>query len=145
LSEKWAVVNAMPGPPPSANPRRRNARPNTVQLPAAGYDGPVPDWPLSAPLKTERDTWEQLWRLPQAAAWEQLKVSRTVARYVRALVVAESRKATAFHLSEVRQLEDRLGLTPMAMLRLRWEVVADELADAKAAKREERPRLRAVE
>lgn len=135
----------MPGPAPSANPRRRNARPNAVQLPAKGYDGPVPDWPLSRWNKAEQAAWESLWRLPQAAAWSQMHTARTVARYVRALIVAESRDSTAFHLSEVRQLEDRLGLTPMAMLRLRWEVVRDELAEARPAAREERPRLRAVE
>lgn len=136
----------MPGPAPSANPRRRNARPDGVQLPANGYAGPIPQWPLPRPLKAEREAWESLWRLPQAAAWAQLNVSRTVARYVRALIVAESRESTAFQLSEVRQLEDRLGLTPMSMQRLRWEVVADELAQARTPKREdERPRLRAVE
>lgn len=137
----------MPGPAPSPNPRRRNARPNTTQLPAGGHTGPVPDWPLSRPVKAEREAWESLWRLPQAAAWAQMKVARTVARYVRALIVAESKESSAFQLSEVRQLEDRLGLTPMAMLRLRWEVVHDELAEVKADKREQqqRPRLRAVE
>lgn len=136
----------MPGPAPSANPRRRNARPNTTQLPAAGYTGPVPDWPIARAVKAEKEAWEQLWKLPQAAAWAQMNVARTVARYVRALVVAESRDSTAFQLSEVRQLEDRLGLTPMAMLRLRWEVVADEFAEARTpVKREDRPRLRAVE
>lgn len=136
----------MPGPAPSKNPRRRNARPDTVQLPAQGYTGQVPDWPLSRALKAEKLAWEQLWRLPQAAAWAQLNVGRTVARYVRALIVAESRESTAFQLSEVRQLEDRLGLTPMSMLRLRWEVVHDELAEVKAEKRHQpERRLRAVE
>lgn len=28
-------------------------------------------------------------------------------------------------MAEARQLEDRLGLTPMAMLRLRWEISDD--------------------
>jgi hypothetical protein len=135
----------MPGPAPSANPRRRNARPNTTQLPAAGFTGPAPDWPIGDPDGAELDAWEELWRLPQAAAWSQMNVARTVARYVRALILGESRNAKPSHLAEVRQLEDRLGLTPMAMLRLRWEVVADELAEARAPKREERPRLRAVE
>ena len=135
----------MPGPAPSPNPRRRNVRPNTVQLPARGYEGAIPDWPLSRPLKVEKEAWGWVWRLPQAAAWAQLNVTRTVARYVRALVVAESRDTTAFQLSEVRQLEDRLGLTPMAMLRLRWEVVRDEVGEARTTAREERPRLRAVE
>lgn len=135
----------MPGPAPSANPRRRNARPNTTQLPAKGFDGPAPDWPLADPDDEELEAWGSLWRLPQAAAWAQMNVARTVARYVRALLAAESRTAKPSHLAEVRQLEDRLGLTPMAMLRLRWEVVADELAEVRKPKREERPRLRAVE
>jgi len=136
----------MPGPAPSANPRRRNVRPDGVQLPANGYTGPAPAWPLSEATADERSAWESMWRLPQAAAWVQLHVARTVARYVRALIVAESSESSAFQLSEVRQLEDRLGLTPMAMLRLRWEVVADELAAARTPRREdERPRLRAVE
>jgi hypothetical protein len=45
-------------------------------------------------------------------------------------------------------MEDRLGLTPMSMLRLRWEIAPDELAearDAPAPSTKERPRLRAVE
>lgn len=29
-------------------------------------------------------------------------------------------------MAEARQLEDRLGLTPMAMLRLRWEISDDD-------------------
>lgn len=135
----------MPGPAPSANPRRRNARPDTTRLPAAGYTGPVPEWPLTAATKAEKDAWARLWQLPQAAAWAQMHAGRAVGRYVRALVQAEKRDATAFLLSEVRQLEDRLGLTPMSMLRLRWEIAADELAEVRVPVTKERPRLRAVE
>jgi hypothetical protein len=120
----------VPGPAPSPNPRRRNARPNTTQLPAAGYAGPIPDWPLSRPKKAEKEAWEQLWRLPQAEAWAQMHAERPVARYVRALIVAEDPGSTAFQLSEVRQLEDRLGLTPMSMLRLRWEIAPADPATA---------------
>jgi hypothetical protein len=116
----------MPGPAPNPNARRRNVKPTTTRLPAGGYEGDVPPWPLSRANKAEKDTWAALWRLPQAAEWIKGAHARTVARYVRALVVAEQREASAFHLSEVRQLEDRLGLTPMAMMRLRWEVVVDE-------------------
>lgn len=120
----------MPGPAPSPNPRRRNVRPNTVQLPAAGYQDPPPDWPLSRANKAEKEAWDALWRLPQATQWASVSCGRTVARYVRALVIAESRDSSAFQLSEVRQLEDRLGLTPMSMLRLRWEIVPGEPAPA---------------
>lgn len=119
----------MPGPAPKPNARRRNVKPTSTQLPAGGYAGPVPDWPLGRPSVAEKSAWESVWRLPQAAEWARGSHSRTVARYVRALVVAEKRDATAFHLSEVRQLEDRLGLTPMSMLRLRWEIAPADAVD----------------
>lgn len=34
------------GPPPNPNARRRNARVGVVVLPAGGYQGDVPEWPL---------------------------------------------------------------------------------------------------
>lgn len=52
-------------------------------------------------------------------------MTRTVARYVRAMVRSEAADAPASLMAEARQLEDRLGLTPMAMLRLRWEISDD--------------------
>lgn len=106
-------------------------------------------------LDGEHALWSALWSTPQAAAWERLGVGmeRVVARYVRLSCRAESvaagkaSVADAQVLGEVRQLEDRLGLTPMAMLRLRWEVSADELADARvdAAPATASRRIRAVE
>lgn len=42
-------------------------------------------------------------------------------------------------LAEIRQLEDRLGLTPMARLRLGWEIAEDD--DAGAAATEEKDEL----
>jgi hypothetical protein len=66
--------------------------------------------------------WTALWVLPQAVAWERLHLTRVVARYAQKLVAAERTDAPASLLAEVRQLEDRLGLSPMAMLRLRWEI-----------------------
>jgi hypothetical protein len=119
----------MPGPAPSPNPRRSNPRPELVLLPAGGYAGEVPPWPLGRQSKAEAEAWPVLWRTPQATAWARMQLARTVARYVRALVKAERPSAAAFLLSEVRQLEDRLGLTPMAMLRLRWEIAPDQLAE----------------
>jgi hypothetical protein len=54
-----------------------------------------------------------------------------VARYVRVLAESESSLSVGL-LGEVRQLEDRLGLTPMAMLRMRWEIAPDEVAEKRA-------------
>jgi hypothetical protein len=113
----------MPGPAPNPRARRRNAREPALILPASGYRGRIPRWPLAeGPTADERAAWRSLWRSPQAFAWAELHLGRTVARYVRALVVAEQPGAAAFLLAEVRHLEDRLGCSAMALLRLRWEI-----------------------
>jgi hypothetical protein len=46
------------------------------------------------------------------------------------VLAAERPKAPGYLLAEVRQLEDRLGLNPMAMRRLMWEIVEAAPADA---------------
>lgn len=88
--------------------------------------------------------WAQLWATPQAVAWDRLGWVRTVGRYCRVAVAAEARDATAAVMGEARQMEDRLGLTPMAMLRLRWEVVADEVAEQRQAGTSARDRMKAL-
>lgn len=72
--------------------------------------------------------WAELWQLPQAVAWERLHLTRVVARYAVKLTAAEEPDASSALLAEVRQMEDRLGLSAMAMLRLRWEIVDDATA-----------------
>ncbi len=138
----------MPGPAPKpAHLRRNKSAPmaNTLKLPQGGRPGPPPDWPLTGkPTKAQLEVWEQLWRTPAAVAWERLEWSRAVARYVVVLVKAE-KSLTGVLLSEVRQMEDRLGLSPMAMLRLRWEVVQDELAESRAPVQSTGRRLKAVD
>jgi hypothetical protein len=104
-----------------------------TRLPAAGRDGDPPAWPLSKATKREAVLWERLWHTPQAVQWERLGWFDTVARYARQLAIAEKPKVLAAILIVVQQLEDRLGLTPMAMMRLRWEVSDD------AAELEEEP------
>lgn len=114
----------MPGPPPKppSQRRRRNVAPQTVKLPLTGRDGPVPNWPLSEPSEGEFNVWSEVWATPQAVQWAKLGWTRTVARYVRLLLLAERPDADTKDAAEVRQMEDRLGLTPMSMLRLRWEI-----------------------
>lgn len=144
----------MPGPPPKpAGERRRRNAPtaNTLKLPRAGRKGKPPAFPgeLSA---YDAKVWADLWRTPMAVAWELNNYHRTVARYLRVMRAAEdaleSGDPSASLLGEVRQLEDRLGLTPMAMLRLRWEIdSSDEVAQARSARpaRSTRSRLKAVD
>jgi len=73
-----------------------------------------------------------LWSLPQSVAWERLHLVRVVARYAAKLVMAERGDASAAILAEVRQLEDRLGLSAMSMLRLRWVIADDKTTDQSA-------------
>ncbi len=137
----------MPGvpPKPAAERRRRNAPlANTRKLPSTGREGDTPPWPLSRPTTNEQKVWAEAWSTPQAVAWEELGWHRAVARYVRLAVQAEKPKASVSIAGEVRQLEDRLGLTPMAMLRLRWEVERKDETDSPIVVPVSR-RLRAVD
>lgn len=135
----------MPGPPPNPNRRRRNAGPQLLELPAEGRQGAAPKWPLEASTPKERAVWRDLWALPQAVMWERYGWTRTVARYARVLLHAEDTLARDV-MSEARQLEDHLGLTPKSLKTLMWKVADDELAvrreDVPAAKAR---RLRAVD
>jgi hypothetical protein len=73
----------------------------------------------------EMRLWADLWATPQAVAWERLRWTREVAQYVRWKVKAELGSLDAS--KEARQLADRLGLSPLSMLRLRWAVAEDEV------------------
>ena len=114
-----------PAPKPAGTRRRRNAAPATRKLPPGGPSRPPPGWPLAGPDPVEAALWGELWAMPQAVVWWETGWTRSVARYVRWLVASETLSPAdvpAAVLTELRQLEDRLGLTPMAMARLRWEV-----------------------
>lgn len=121
-----------PLPKPADQRRRRNAPlANTLRLPRSGRQGAPPAFPgqLNA---YDAQVWAGLWATPMAIAWELDNNVRVVARYLRLMRAAEDALAegdiAAAALAEVRQLEDRLGLTPVARLRLRWEIVDDEVS-----------------
>lgn len=117
-----------------------------VKLPRAGRQGEPPEWPLDRPSARERALWGRLWKTPQAIAWEALDWVDAVARYARVLTVAEKRGAPYPAMAEARQLEDRLGLSPMALLRLRWAIVDEDGGDSPDLSVVDiRERLRAVE
>jgi hypothetical protein len=92
---------------------------------------------LDAQEQVEAELWTDLWVTPQAAAWERLGWTREVAQYVRWKVKAEQGDLDA--AKEARQLADRLGLNPLAMLRLRWEVAPDEVAEQRQERTARRP------
>jgi hypothetical protein len=98
----------------------------------------VPPFPLPGRMRAgEKEAWRDLWHTPQAVAWERLGWNRTVGRYCRVMVAAE-RELDSTLLSETRQLEDRLGLTPKAMRLMLWTIVGDTVAEQRAKAAEER-------
>lgn len=116
--------------PPNPNAVRRNARPGVEMLPAKGRPGDPPAWPLAMCSGAALELWAQLWATPQAVAWERHGWTRVVARYVLCALAAEELNKDA--MSEARQLEDRLGLTPKAMRMLMWQVAPDEVGEKRA-------------
>lgn len=129
-----ANLTSGPAPKPDGQRRRTNATVAMTQLPNEGYTGPVPEWPLSRPSREELARWNWLWRKPQAALWIRDGIEDMVARYVRNCLQIEDghvNVAMAYIVAEVRQQEDRLGRSPMALLRLRWEVAPDAIAEVR--------------
>lgn len=129
------------GPPPNPASRRQsgNQAHTWTDLPADGFDGPIPSWPLlgldgmgdaaDAFHDRELDVWSAVWRSPQAAAWALNGWTHDVALYVRFLVIGETGDLKA--ATEARMWSDRLGLNPAAMLKNRWRVRGDEVAAAR--------------
>lgn len=168
----------MPGPAPkhpSVRQRRNKPKADFRSLPATGYTGETPPWPLAGDVRlkaqhehgvdqvaklqvaieeatdgrtrgrlrrelakaeinvavdglrlkqtadAERAMWAELWQSPQAAIWAESAATRhDLALYVRWSIRAEQGDMKA--AAEARQLSDRHGINPLALLRLRAEV-----------------------
>lgn len=100
-----------------------------VMLPAEGRVGPAPKLP-SKPIvagpgvwsKSTKDWWADLWRSPQAVVWDQS--GRTLFRLALLHELLDAGGvAVAGLASEMRQIEDRHGLSPKSLLQLRWRIV----------------------
>jgi hypothetical protein len=122
------------GPAPTKpNDDRRKQKPKVgfTQLPYEGRQGDAPAWPLIEAAPEELARWQKLWSLPQAVMWERMRCEDTVALYVRAMYLAEDHDNVKW-LTEVRQLDAKLGLSPRSMLDLRWEIEAAPSAEDSA-------------
>ena len=142
------------GPPPNEKSERSDLRGyKLTALPAQGYDGPVPDFPLPAPTGRELEVWEQAWRTPQACAWSMPSESwriPTVGLWVRVKVRCEDAEAGAALLGQLHRFADQIGMTTAGLAEMGWKVAVDELADKRqddkpaAAKPAPVRRMRAV-
>lgn len=126
----------MPGPLPQQTRRRSNAPTiPTTNLPCRGRSGPVPRSPIKLGSAGQA-WWKRAWKTPQAAAWDAGNpdfIARR-AHLEDTLVTAEDTKTELAVLREMRERDDRLGLTPKGRLALRWSIVDDSPeADEKPA------------
>jgi hypothetical protein len=143
-----------PLPNPNRRRRNQPTIP-TTSLPASGRAGRAPAVPKWVPLGTAgKQWWAWAWRTPQAAAWADGHVAFVARRAaleddlaaiaavegLHALDLAgrnaEDVRSIVRHLAscvtgqlalvkEMREFDDRLGLTPKGMAALRWTIVDD--------------------
>lgn len=96
---------------------------------------------LSLQLEQARDLevalWDVVWATPQAVLWEESHAHREVAQYVRWKIRGEQGDLDA--AKEARMLSDRLGLNPLALLRLRAEIERVDEAEARGRGRRNPP------
>ena len=131
------------GPTPNPNSRRQtgNQAHTWLDLPTV-YEGGVPEWPLGGLSDAEEAMWVRYWRKPQAAAWARMHLVDEVAMYVRLFLVGSGSSPDVKAATEARQIGDRLGLNPTAMLKNRWRVVADQVGEHRETKpKQQRRRL----
>ena len=111
--------------PDGAKVTRHKPRFDWVDLPVAHeLEAPeLPEWTLWHAKTVE--LWRDLWTKPQAVMWDASGSSLFVwAKLIDDLI---SGRSEAVKVSgELRQIEDRHGLTPKAMMQLRWRIVDDE-------------------
>jgi hypothetical protein len=125
------------GPKPSETSARSDRRGYSLTaLPAEGYSGDVPDFPLLDPTGRELEVWAQAWRLPQACAWSMPSESwrtRSVAMWVRLSVRCEAEDAGASLLAQLHRFADQIGLTTAGLAELGWKVAVDEVGEKRAS------------
>lgn len=104
-------------------------------LPAAGFTGEVPEYPLPNQSPREAEVWLWAWRTPQACAWSVEPWRwRSVAMWVRWSVQMEHEEASAALGNVVVRMADQIGMTPAGLKENGWKIAADELAVKRAEK-----------
>lgn len=126
------------GPNADLNSSRSDYRGYSLTaLPAEGFDGAVPVFPLPDPSERESALWEWAWRTPQAAAWSMPSErwrARTVALWVRLSVRCEEPDVPASLLGQLHRFADQIGMTTAGLAEMGWRVATDEVSVKAAAK-----------
>lgn len=107
-------------------------------LPAEGYSGPVPEWPMPDPTPRELAWWEWAWRTPQACAWSMPSEAWRVpfvAEWCQVKAMTEV-SPNASLLAQKFRMEDRIGFSTAGLAEMGWRVTVDELSEKAAEKGE---------
>jgi len=151
-------ARARSGPAPDPN-SYRSLNKDWTDLPADGYTGEVPVFPLPRAVQfmtyfedgkkvteadpdeteavwdVELDLWEELWKKPQAAAWASLGLKMQVAAYVRAFLESIKADAVSATKTTVLRMETELGLSVSGMRQNGWRIGdADSTSDSASTK-----------
>lgn len=116
-----------PRPDPGSGRSERRGYKLTA-LPAEGYDGPVPGFPLPNPLPRELEVWQEVWRTPQACVWSMTLESwrlHTIAMYVRVKVRCEAPDAGPSLLAQLHRFADQIGMTTAGLADMGWRIATE--------------------
>jgi len=140
-------ARARSGPAPDPDSYRSLNR-DWVVLPAGGFAGFVPDFPLADALSLEVELWRELWSKPQGSAWDALGLKFQVAAYVRAFLESTAEGASAGLKTAVLRMETELGISVAGMRQNGWRIgegaVVSSAAPAAARKTSSGDWLKAV-
>lgn len=153
--------------PNSGRSERRGFK--LTALPNGGFDGEVPEFPLSrrrvmrweyeeksryqvldedateSVAERESELWEWAWRTPQACAWSMESWRwQTVAMWVRTFVICEGDEATAADKSAIHRFADQIGLTPAGLRENGWAIATDEVSEKRSERVEPGPAVAPV-
>lgn len=141
-------ARARSGPAPDPDSYRSQNR-DWIDLPAGGFTGVVPDFPLPRAIQfesffedgkkvtepddaatadvwdAELELWADLWKKPQAHAWAALGLKFQVAAYTRAFLESVRSEASAGLKTAVLRMENELGISIAGMKQNLWRVAAD--------------------
>lgn len=147
-------ARARSGPPadPSALRRDRAGDAAWTTLPAEGFTGEVPEFPLpkitvwnvyfedkkrvreydegatASRWEDELGLWTALWRKPQAVMWARLGLEYEVAAYVRCYIESTGEDSNSGLKTAALRMAAEIGLSLPGMHSLRWKFAEDEVA-----------------
>lgn len=146
-----ARARSGPAPDPLALRRDRKDDAEWTTLPAEGFAGAVPEFPLeaisvydvywvdkqrvkefdpdatAALLERELALWVDLWAKPQAFMWAKLGLKYEVAAYVRAFIESTGPDSNSGLKTAVLRMAAEIGLSLPGMHSMRWRFSVDEL------------------